>query len=54
MASAEQLIEPTNEIRLSSWGMLIARIPEIKTKRFLWDKTGRYICSTGDVMTIDQ
>ena len=34
MASAEQLIEPTNEIKLSSWGMPIARIPEIKTKRF--------------------
>ena len=45
MASAEQLIEPTNEIKLSSWGMPIARIPEIKTKRFWWDRTGRCICS---------
>ena len=35
MASVEQLMEPTNEIKLSSWGMQIARIPEIKTKRFL-------------------
>ena len=33
MASAELQIEPTNEIKLSSWGMMIARIPEIKTKR---------------------